>query len=107
MSWKDDVWGIKKSGPKKYTKKEKTKIAELQSYGMSYPQIENISEKIMKKIYAHGDTSNSTREFVEKHPEYHSLPSWKEKKKMLKKRFPYLTNEEIDYLGKISGDFEK
>jgi len=97
-----DTWGVRN----KYTKKEKKQISHLQGYRLSHGDIEEISERVMKKVYKHGDTSDSTREFVEDHPEYSSLSSWKEKKKMLKKRFPYLTSKELDYLGKISGDFE-
>jgi len=102
MSWKTNIYGVR---PIKYTEKEKEKINRLKDYGISYENIKKISKKIMKKVYAHGDSSESTSEFVKKHPEYFNL-SWKEKKKMLKKRFPYLAGEEIDYLGKISGDFE-
>jgi len=94
------------TGPKKYTTEEKEKLNRMYNYGISYDQIKKISEKLVKKVYAHGDSSESTKEFVREHPEYHSLPSWKEKKKMLKKRFPYLTSKEIDFLGIISNDFE-
>ena len=99
------TWGTKEN--KKYTTQEKQQIAELERQGTTYKDIVKISESLMKKVYKHGDTPESVIEDVAReHPEYRSLP-WTGRKKILQKRLPYLTSKEIDFLGKVSGDFER
>jgi len=78
-----------KKGEKKY--KEKYGIDKF--YAMSI--------RVAKKMLKHNEKPEGLAEQVER--EKVKNLSWKKQKEFIKKRFPYLTDEEVEFLGIGSG----
>jgi len=74
-------------------------------YGMSEKEAIGFCKRMMKKVRSHGDSEESSIEFQKQHPEFKYLP-WLTQKKMLKKRFPYLTDIELNFLGRAAHLYE-
>ena len=88
---------MKFNPPNYWLKKQEKK--EIFLYGMSEQDIAKLSKEVMKKLRKHDDETSMT-EFLQEHPEFRNL-LWKEQKKLFKKRYPYLTDKELEFMGKV------